>query len=131
MLVSQSDLPQFDWTESQFTSTASSSTTVLQFGFRDDPDYLLLDDVSVFPLPGSGSTVAAPVIQSVERVGQTIVITWSAVSGQVYQVQSTANLAQGPWADLGSTITATATTVTVSEPIGTSGSLFYRIVLMP
>lgn len=47
ILFSQSNLPSSGWTEYSYTAVATSDSTVLQFGFRDDPGYLLLDDVSV------------------------------------------------------------------------------------
>jgi hypothetical protein len=46
-LFSQSDLPFFEWTEFTYTAVAQSASTVLKFGFRDDPGFLSLDDVSV------------------------------------------------------------------------------------
>lgn len=47
VLFSQSDLPSFGWTEFTYTAVAQSDSTVLRFGFRDDPGFLSLDDVSV------------------------------------------------------------------------------------
>jgi subtilase family serine protease len=134
ILSSRSDMPAFDWTQMQYTAVASSNTTLLEFGFRDDQDYLVMDDVSVIPLPSTNSApVTPPTITSVQRVGQTIEITWTAVSGQIYEVQSATNLLQTNWSVLGSQITATASTATSpAEPIG-SGSTngFYRVVLLP
>ena len=37
------------WTNLQLTATATNASTVLQLGFRQDPSYLGLDDVSVTP----------------------------------------------------------------------------------
>jgi uncharacterized repeat protein (TIGR03803 family) len=42
----------FAWTNLQFIVTASSTSTTLQFGFRQDPSYFGLDDVSVTPSGG-------------------------------------------------------------------------------
>ncbi len=47
VLFSQSNLPSSDWNEYSYTAVAASDSTVLQFGFRDDPGFLSLDDVSV------------------------------------------------------------------------------------
>jgi len=41
------NLPFTAWTNLQFTVTATASGSLLQFGFRDDPYYLGLDDISV------------------------------------------------------------------------------------
>jgi sugar lactone lactonase YvrE len=47
------------WIQHKFTNIASTTSTVLQIGFRDDPGYLALDDVQVVPLPSGGSSAAA------------------------------------------------------------------------
>ncbi len=46
-LFDETDLPAIGWTNLQFVVTATGTSTVLQFGGRDDPSYLALDDVSV------------------------------------------------------------------------------------
>jgi len=47
------------WIQHRFTNIASTASTVLQIGFRDDPGYFGLDDVVVLPLPNGGSSSAA------------------------------------------------------------------------
>jgi hypothetical protein len=42
----------FPYTEFTFTFVATGSSTELKFGFRQDPDYFFLDDVSVSPTAG-------------------------------------------------------------------------------
>ena len=54
VLLDETNLPAFGWTNIQFTVTATGSSTVLQFGLRDDPNELGLDDVSVRPVNGAG-----------------------------------------------------------------------------
>lgn len=45
-------LDPFGYTEPDFLSLlATSSTTPLVFGFRDDPGFLFLDDVTLDPVP--------------------------------------------------------------------------------
>jgi hypothetical protein len=44
--------PAFAYREYTFTFTATGTTTELKFGFREDPTYFHLDDVSVMPVPG-------------------------------------------------------------------------------
>jgi len=48
----------FGWTEYTFNVVGLAGTTALQFDFRQDPSYFLLDDISVNATPDSGSTVA-------------------------------------------------------------------------
>jgi PKD repeat protein len=47
-LFDQTNLPALGWTNMQFAVTATSASTPLQFGFRDDNSYLALDDVSLY-----------------------------------------------------------------------------------
>jgi subtilase family serine protease len=56
-LFNVTNLPYTAWTNLQFVVTATSTATVLQFGFFDQPYYLGLDDISVTP-------VAPPVIST-------------------------------------------------------------------
>jgi hypothetical protein len=49
-IFDQVNIGKIGWTNLQFVVTAASAGTVLQFGYRDDPYYLGLDDVSVTPI---------------------------------------------------------------------------------
>jgi hypothetical protein len=49
-LSDQTSLPAFDWTNYVFAVTATNTSMVLQFGFRNDPSFFALDDVSVTPI---------------------------------------------------------------------------------
>jgi PEP-CTERM motif len=53
----QTDLPMFSYVSQSLTVTATGSSTLLQFGFRDDNGFLNLDDVSVIAVPEPGSLV--------------------------------------------------------------------------
>ena len=46
-VFNQTNLPATGWTNLQFIAAATATNTVLQFGFRDDPSFLGLDDVNV------------------------------------------------------------------------------------
>jgi hypothetical protein len=48
-LFDQTNIGAIGWTNLQFGVTASGTSAVLQFGFRDDPSYLGLDDISAVP----------------------------------------------------------------------------------
>jgi hypothetical protein len=52
VLFSQSDIAADGWVEHTFTGTASSDSTVLTFGLRDDPGFSGLDDISVMDAGG-------------------------------------------------------------------------------
>ena len=52
LLSDQLNLPAFAYTERDFPNLlATSSTTPLVFGFRNDPGFFQLDDVAVSPVP--------------------------------------------------------------------------------
>lgn len=74
-------------------------------------------------------TVPAPVFQSVTRTGGTVTFTWSAVLSAVYQLQYRTNLIQGSWNNLGTTITATNTVMSVTNSIGPDPRRFYRLLV--
>jgi hypothetical protein len=46
-VIDVADLGAFDLTHYSYTELATSSSTTLTFGFRQDPSWLGLDDVSV------------------------------------------------------------------------------------
>jgi hypothetical protein len=123
-ISSQYDTPAFDWTYFKFVVVATTNSTVLQFGFRNDTALFGLDDVSVTPVP-------RPAFQSVTRTNNNIGLTWSTVSGLVYQVQYTASLTPTNWSNLGGTMTAAGSTLSASNAIGTATQRFYRVLLLP
>ena len=51
------NLPAFDYTRETFAVTATSSSTLLQFGFRNDGGNFFLDDVAVDAVPEPASLV--------------------------------------------------------------------------
>jgi hypothetical protein len=75
---------------------------------------------TVLPAKLSGAAVA--------QNGSTFSFNFGAVPGQNYQIQYTTNLAPANWVNLGGTITASNSTVTVSNTIQ-NPQLFYRAVL--
>ncbi len=92
------------WTNLQFQASATSTATVLEFGFRDDPSYLGLDDIAVYP---SVSVPAPAQFQGVTVTNGMISFSWRALAGEQYQVQYTTNLAQNQWTDLGGPLSTT------------------------
>lgn len=123
-LFDQSDLDQFGWTNMQYVVTATNSSTVLQFGFRNDQNAFGLDDVSL-------QSIVGPTLQPVQISGGNFVLTWSAVSGLTYQVQSTEDLASPTWTSQGDPQTATSGSLTYSETNLALPHRFYRIVQAP
>jgi hypothetical protein len=103
-----------------FTVVASTNITTLRFGFRNDNGFFTLDNVTLTPL-------AAPAIQSASLSGSTVQLTWTGVSGLQYQVQYVTNLTQANWVALASA-TATGSTMTTTDTVGTNTARFYRIL---
>ncbi len=124
VIFNQLNMGVFDWSNMQFVVQASTNITTLQFGFQNDNDYFVLDDVSVMPVP-------APAIQSPTLINGSIQLPWLALPGVQYQVQYTTNIAQANWINLGSVITATTNPMTFSDNIGPDPVRFYRVVLLP
>jgi subtilase family serine protease len=123
-LVNQVNLGVFDWTSMQYVVTGAGPSTVLEFGFRDDPGYLALDDVSVMP-------IAVPMFQSAAKSGNTVTLTWTAQTGATYQLQYKTNVTATNWVNLGSPTNATSGKVSFPDTIGPDSLRFYRVALMP
>lgn len=112
------------WTNQSFILTATSSSTALLFGCSDDNSYLALDDISVMPVP--------PAVFQVSSVNQNqFEFSWNAVTGLVYQVQYTTNLLSTNWINLGAAITATNSTLYMTNTVGPDSQRFYRAIISP
>ena len=59
-IFNRSNIPFIGWTNLQFVVTATNTSTVLQFGFKDSPYYLGLDDISVTPVATPPSLAQQP-----------------------------------------------------------------------
>jgi len=91
-IFDQANFPFGAWSNLQFTVTATTSGSSLQFGFRDDPYFLGLDDITVKPIAVTNlsavvSNPSKPVIR----------FKFNATPGTLYQVQYKTNLAQSEW----------------------------------
>lgn len=61
----------------------------------------------------------------------TIKLTWDAVAGNVYQLQSNPELSSTNWVNAGLSITGVNATITVSDTVGPGPQRFYRVVVLP
>ncbi len=50
-LFDETNIPAIGWTNLQLAVSATGTSSVLEFGFRDDSSNLALDDISVLPVP--------------------------------------------------------------------------------
>jgi subtilase family serine protease len=112
------------WTNMLFMLPATGTNTVLQFGARNDNSFFGLDDIKVWAVP-------LPTIRGLEITSDGgFSMTWYAQTSAVYQVQYSTNLASGDWFNL-NTYTAGSPVLSVTNPIGTNGYLFYRVIGSP
>jgi Pro-kumamolisin, activation domain/Subtilase family len=114
--------PVFDWTYHQFQVGATSSSSVLKFGFTDDPADYALDDISVVPIP-------TPRIVSFAGTNGSFSLTWKSLAGAKYQVQASSDLGTGTWTSLGVPLTAVGDTASYSDLVTTDAQRYYRITL--
>jgi hypothetical protein len=69
-----------------------------------------------------------PVFQSVVQTNDTLTLVWSSVTTQSYQLQYTTDLTSTNWTDLGGINTATNSTMSATDVIGSDTQRFYRVV---
>jgi subtilase family serine protease len=123
-LFNQTDVAVMGWTNLQFTVAATSTNSVLQFGFLNDPGYFGLDDVSLTP-------VATPSLQVVAMANTTMQFSLNTTAGVQYQAQYLTNLGQTNWINLGQPFTATNTVTTINDTGAVDAQRFYRVVIQP
>jgi len=116
----------FAWTNIQITVSATGTSTPLEFMFRNDPGAFGLDDISVQPL---STSPPAPSFKAVTQANGMISLTWTTVPGLAYQVQYTGELSPTGWNNLGSPLTATGSTLSVSYSATVAPQRFYRILV--
>lgn len=109
-VFAQTNITSDGWNQYQFNVTATSTATPLVFSFEDDPAFLALDDVSVFPSAAGAATAAVAGFSSPSS--DCLQMTWKTSAGQNYQLQHATTLAPPNWIDVGSPVTADADTLT-------------------
>ena len=123
VVYNKTNLPVLSWTNLQFIVTASSANTALRFGFRNDPSYFGLDDVSVMP-------VVAPALQLFTKTNTTVQFAINTTAGLVYQIQYKTNFLQTNWINLGSSFTASNSAAAITDSGAVDRQRFYRAVIL-
>jgi len=72
-------------------------------------------------------TFSPPVFQSAQLANGQFMLTWSAVSNGIYQLQYTTNLTQANWINIGNTLTASNTVLSATDANNTNKQRFYRV----
>jgi hypothetical protein len=55
---------------------------------------------------------------------------WNALPGKTYRVQYASDLPASSWSDLGNDVTASSSTASATDSVGSTRQRFYRIVLL-
>jgi subtilase family serine protease len=121
-IFNQTYTAAFGWTNILLRVTAAGTSTVLQFQARNDPSNFGLDDVAVTPIP-------TPKLQTIAGSGGTFQFTWNSLANVAYQVQYKTNLLQASWINLGTSIKASAGTMTATNTSSTDRQRFYRVIV--
>jgi autotransporter-associated beta strand protein len=76
-------------------------------------------------------TPALPVFTTIQRTGSTVALTWSAVSGRVYHLQSKDSLEAASWDDIYPDVTAGGDTASTTDSGVPADHRFYRVSVLP
>jgi hypothetical protein len=123
-LMDVTNLSLIGWVPYEMLVTATGTNSTVQFGFRDDPSYLGLDDVSV-------SAISAPVFQSIKKEANHVDLTWSTLPGYYYELQFKTNLTQTNWTTLVSFSFSSNYTMSATDTNPPDAARFYRVVMAP
>jgi len=85
---------------------------------------LAIDDLN-FSASINMPLVPAPL--TVAPTGTSLVITWTTVSGQLYQLEYTDDLASNSWTPLGNPVTGTGAQQTITTDFSVGANRFYRL----
>ncbi len=120
-LYSKLEVPVIHWTNMLLLASSATTNSTLEIDFRNDPDYFGLDNITVTP-------ISQPQFSSFSVGASTIQFQWPAITGYLYRLQYTTNLA-GPWTYFGNNIKATNSIMTLTEPLPVDLVRYYRLVL--
>lgn len=107
------------------TLPAGRSAIVMQYdSTQHSSNWLNLDNLVITGDPPQQIRIAGP---SLTGTG-TVRLTWNAVPGQNYRIQYSADAGSGAWSDLGTPMTAAATTAAAEDAILSGQARYYRVV---
>ena len=79
----------------------------------------------------NAATASTPVLHPELRPGGVLQLTWNASPLRRYQLQTSTNLLDPAWVDLGSPVLATNTALSVTVPVTPATGQFFRTTLLP
>jgi uncharacterized repeat protein (TIGR03803 family) len=126
VLLDLTNMPVTGWTNIQLTFTATSATTVLQFGYRNDTAYFGLDDVSVSSAQPLG-------LAGISLSGANLILNGTGgLSGQTYVVLMGTNLTEplGQWTPVATNVPAADGnfSITATNAVNPSAPQLYYIL---
>jgi uncharacterized repeat protein (TIGR01451 family) len=111
-----------------FTTSDADVNTTNQITVR-------VTDDGVPPMSAAKSfnvaVVSRPVIDSITRSNDFVVITWRPIPGQNYRLEYKGSLAETNWSDLGADVTASGATATQLDSINAASQRLYRVAVVP
>ena len=122
-LLDLTNSPYSGWFSYEFLVTAAGTNSTLQFGFRDDPYFLGLDQVFVSPLP-------APAFLSVGKTNTLVNLLWSGLPGYSYQLQYTTNLSNPNWNTLQAFPFPASFPIMATDTNPPDADRFYRVLML-
>ena len=120
--VYSSASPATSWTNLKYTVTATSSSTPLQFGFRNDLAWFGLDDITVTPIP-------LPTVTSFGKTTNAFTLNWNSLAGITNVIQYKTSLLQTNWINLATNVATT--NISSYTIINTNAALFFRVYQLP
>jgi len=110
----------FSWTPNQAQGPSTNIVTVR----ITDNGSPVKSDTETFDIV----VVGAPRFISIGISLGLVTIQWTSYPGKTYRVQRTTDLVS--WSNLGSTITASGSTASITDPVGGNQQRFYRVLLI-
>jgi hypothetical protein len=117
----QSDTGVFNWTPTDGQAGTTNAITVRVTDNGVPP----LNDAKSFNV----TVVSRPTIADISVSSSDVTLTWTSVAGNVYRVQSKADV-QAAWNDLPGDVTATGATATKVDSSGLVTQQYYRVMLV-
>ncbi len=116
------------WTPGSGDSGTTNTVSVRVFD--DGIPVLSATNSFVLTVNSQAGPVAPPTIQSITLSNDVVIISWSTISNQTYMLQR-ADMLDTNWADVPPAISATGTTTTTTDSVGSVSNRWYRIHLVP
>ena len=112
-----------------WTPTAGPQTNLVTTVVADNGSPVLRATNSLMVVVTNG--VPAPVILSIEIIDLNAVVTWSAISNQVYRLEHSDDTMATNWVASPPDITAQGTTASATNAVSDGPARFYRVQLLP